>query len=413
MLVMRCIDQPRVRLLPLPLRLACLSCAITLAWSVVGPGAIVSASDDAPRQLTSQILDESLALGRDYLVNSQRPDGNFTYEYDFVAGAVMSTDNAVRQAGAFWGVTMVHLAKPTAATRRAAERGLAFFEEHTGYSRRSGLSFPVYPGQDRGKTNVPALLVLALVDLLRADDLDRDLRRRAKKQLDEYLAFLLSLRRDDGFFHGTYDHAIGRGIGMPSPYADGEVLLALTRAARFAGRQDLKEKILTSARRMYWRYVVSALDREPDSALTKGFYQWGSMAFFEIHDAGWDDEDQFALRTIEMAHWMIDTHRVLTRRKNTAYAFEGLAVAWELARRCGDEQSMTTFAAAIDKGLYKLTSWQVAGPIPNRFLRDHPTVDPKAVGGVMNSAASPVLRIDVTQHQMHALLLTRRFVHKQ
>ena len=270
----------------------------------------------------------------------------------------------------------------------------------------------MYPAGTRALTNVPALLVLALVDLLRADDLDRELRDRAERRLEQYLRHLLSLRRRDGFFCGHYDPETGQGLGRPSPYADGEALLAMVLAARFAGHKELEARIIDSARMMHQRYVASALERDPDSPVTKGFYQWGSMAFFEIHDAGWDDGDQFARHTIEMAHWMIDVHRVLARPRNTAYAFEGIAVAWELARRTGDEQSTALFADTIDKGLYKLTSWQVGGPIPNRFLQAHTTDDPKAVGGVMNGAAEPVLRIDVTQHQMHALILARRFLYQ-
>ena len=386
-------------------------CLTAIVWLLPG-GRSTCAEDDRPDRLTARIIDRSLALGTEYLVNSQRTEGNFVYEYDFVAGSAMPTDNAVRQAGAFWGLTMAHLANPSRRTREAASRGLAFFEKHTKLNR-SGVSFPVYTKQSRAKTNVPALLVLGLVDLLRADDLDKKLRRRAERLLDQYLRLLVSLRRHDGFFCGYYDDKTGQGMGMPSPYADGEALLALARAAKYAGHEEFKARILDSARMMHQRYVVSALERDPDSSVTKGFYQWGSMAFFEIHDAGWANGNQFARHTIEMAHWMIDVHRVLTRTRNTAYAFEGIAVAWELARRTGDEQSTAKFADAIDRGLYKLTSWQVGGPVPNRFLQSHATNDPKAVGGVMNGATDPVLRIDVTQHQMHALILARRFLHPE
>ena len=41
------------------------------------------------------------------------------------------------------------------------------------------------------------------------------------------------------------------------------------------------------------------------------------------------------------------------------------------------------------------------------------TDDPKAIGGVMNSKSYPKLRIDVTQHQMHAVILARRFIYKK
>ena len=379
---------------------------------VLGSAGLVCAADEPPRQLTGELLERALELGGRYLVHSQRPAGNFVYEYDFVAGHAEATDNAVRQTGALWGLALIHRAHPSGRTESAVARGLAFFRKHTRRGR-GALVWPVYPDPDQatGKTNVVALLVLTLVDLLQDDELDADLRVDAEKQLDRYLRFLLSLRRDVGFFHGQYSLATGRGHGAPSPYADGEALLAMARAARFAGHGRLKARLLESAQRMHGRYVTAALQRDPDSDVTKGFYHWGSLAFFEIHDAGWDSDDQFARHTIDMAHWMIDVHQTLRRSRNTAYAHEGLAVAYELARRLGDEEARNKFAAVIDQGLYKLTSWQVGGPNPNQFLRDHPTDDPLAVGGVMNGAEAPVLRIDVTQHQMHAIILARRFLY--
>jgi hypothetical protein len=381
----------------------------TVAPAVESPGAGVSPG--AERILTIEMLDRSLAVGGAFLLNNQRDAGNFNYEYDFVAEGVTDEDNAVRQAGALWGLSLLHLANPSPETAQAVARGLKFYRKHD--RKRGGMTWPLYPEQTSGQTNMVALLVLAMVDLLRDDDLDAKIRHRVESQLDRYLRFLLSLRRSTGLFYGRYNIATGQGMGASSPYADGEALLAMLRAARYAGARRLKATILASAKIMHIRYVKVALERDRDSNTTKGFYQWGSMAFFEIHDAGWDLDGQFARNTIDMAHWMIDVHRTLRRSKNTGYAHEGIAVACELARRTGDEAAATKFADVVRKGLYKLTSWQVGGPNPNQFLLEHPTEQLKAVGGVMNSAHDPVLRIDVTQHQMHAVILAKRYVFEQ
>ena len=68
---------------------------------------------------------------------------------------------------------------------------------------------------------------------------------------------------------------------------------------------------------------------------------------------------------------------------------------------------------AIDTGLYKLTSWQVGGPLQhrNKYLLAHRTRDPLAVGGIMNHCRQAPLRIDVTQHQMHAVILALKYVY--
>jgi len=53
--------------------------------------------------LNDEILKSSLDLGSNFLINNQKPEGNFNYEYDFVTKKFDMGDNQVRQAGALWG----------------------------------------------------------------------------------------------------------------------------------------------------------------------------------------------------------------------------------------------------------------------------------------------------------------------
>ena len=377
-----------------------------LLWHA-GPA---SAGQEPPRPLTRAVLDRSLTLGKRFLLNNQRPEGNFYYCYDFVARRDSPEDQSVRQAGALWGLALIHRDSPTAETARAVRRGLAFFHE---LSRQTaaGARYVTYPGDPTGRTGAQALICLTLIEMVLATE-QAEARRGYGEMLDGYLTFLLSLRREDGLFFGNYDPVNGRGRGEPSPYSDGESLLALARAARYAGRDDLRPAVMASAERMHAVHVVDALRYHPDSAQTKGYYQWGTMAYHEIYTSGWPDVDIYALRAIGMAHWMIDVHRTLDRTRNTAYAHEGLVSAWELARLSGSRNSQEIFGDVVEQGLAKLTSWQVGGPMQNAYLRGHPTDDPRALGGVMNGAADPDLRIDVTQHQMHAVILARRHIYK-
>jgi UDP-N-acetylmuramoyl-tripeptide--D-alanyl-D-alanine ligase len=367
---------------------------------------------DGGRKLRRAILDESLEAGTRFLLANQKREGHFTYLYDFVAKREIAGLSPVRQAGALWSLALIHQARPTEETADAVRRGLSFFLEHSRVTK-DGRRYVVYPGSKAGRTGTVALVSLALVDLLRAERSLED-RPAYEKRLEELLAFLWSLRTEAGLFHQGYRHEGGDPAGAPSPYFDGETLLALCRASAYLGYGDeLRSSVLESAEEMYRVHVVEAREVDPDSNSTKGFYQWGSMSFFEIHRAGWDGSDRWAERTVELARWMIDVHRTLARRKNTAYAHEGMLCAWELARRTGDLASRRKIGRVIDEGLMKLTTWQVGGPAPNEYLESKPTTDPLAVGGVMNAKNDPVLRIDVTQHQMHAVILARRFVYRR
>ncbi|RMH38678.1 MAG: hypothetical protein D6689_18965 [Deltaproteobacteria bacterium] len=366
---------------------------------------------DLVPQVDRAALDASLRLGTRYLLANQKPDGRFTYEYDWRARRELPGDNQVRQAGAMWGLALIFADEPSPEVERALRRSIALFE---GLSRVApdGARYVVYPGDASGKMGTIAIFALTLIDYLRAGGATFDAGERAQYEqvLDGLLRQLVRARRPDGHFAGSYRHADGAPVGDPNPYVDGEALLALVKAAKFLGRDDLRPIALSTARAGYWDNVVVARALHPDSDTTKGYYQWGSMAFFEIATADWPGADRWPWRVIEMAYWMIDVHHTLRRTRNTAYAYEGLIHAWELARRLGDRDAQRKIGRVIGYGLSKLTAWQVGGPIPSRCIGPPPD-DPRALGGVQNHAREPVLRIDVTQHQMAAVLLARRYVY--
>jgi len=253
------------------------------------------------------------------------------------------------------------------------------------------------------------LLVLAHVEILRTELADTT-RLELSTYLDKYLSFLTNLRMPNGQFNSNYSYKNGRGYANPSPYFDGEALLAMSKAAKYADYEELVPLILESAEEMYQINVTDALQEDHDSKVTKGFYQWSSMSFYEIHSAGWSKNDIYSDRCIDLAYWMIDVHKTLKRRKNTAYAHEGIAVAYELAKLAGNVKAQDKFSKVLNKALTKLISWQVGGPSPNRFIKSQKAFDTKLNGGIMNSRRDPWIRIDVVQHQTHALLLTRRFL---
>lgn len=368
--------------------------------------------DKSQKLVTRSFLDESLSLGRSFLLNNQKRAGNFNYEYDFIKKSYPKGDNQVRQAGALWGIALIHQDSPSEETAKAIEKGLAFFDKHSRQKANDQGKYIVYPKDRSGRTGTVALVTLALIDYLRSDS-DIPMREKYEKNLQEYMKFLLSLRVKDGRFSQAYSYRTGNKTSKPSPYFDGETLLAMIKAAKYLEYDWLKDTILESAERMFNVYVIKALDKHPDSNTTKGFYQWGSMAFYEIYTTGWEGLDMYPQRVIDLAYWMIDVHETLKRRKNTAYAYEGMIVAWELANLIQHHEAKEKIGNVIDQGLYKLTSWQIGGPNMNIYLKWNKTDDKKAIGGILNIARwDPLLRIDVTQHQMHAVILARRFIYK-
>ena len=388
---------------------ALLVCLLGTSPVVAAPAAGTPRTPGASLNLDPAALDRSLELGRAYLLNCQRPNGSLVYEMHAERGADLRTRHATREMGGLWGLALLHRQNPTPETAAAILKSL---EYHDGDAKRTatGGLYLCEPTAIEGATNVVAIYVLALQDFLAADD-EFDPARRAKIQRDlaDGVKFLVSLRLPGGRFAEAYRCRDGSGIGPPNPYADGEVLLALARAAKADDADPaLRNLVLESAAVMYGEYVRSALRADPDSDLTKGFYQWGSLAFYELYTAGWPGTQPYAARAIALARWMTDVHGVNERGRNTGYAFEGLAIAWELARLTNDTRGQQHIAAAIDRGFPRLLALQIGSPaagpttVPNTFRRS-----PEVLGAVLSQPADPRLRIDMTQHQMHATLLVR------
>lgn len=384
---------------------------------VVG-GVVVLTSEDTGilvREVCAQKLDrgaleQSLKVGTRYMVNQQYPEGNFVYEYDWVTRKLTDGDNQVRQAGALWGLALIYQNSPDPKVAEAVERAMAFFARSS-KTLPSGAIYPVYPGSGRGELGTVALVTLAYIDFLRAapGHIPEERVAQHRKQLDGLLAFLLTLQDETGLFHSYFKVEDGAAYGDPNPYGDGESMLALAKMARYLGREDLRPALAKAVAEGYRRHIVEARKKDKDSDETKGFYQWSSMAFYEATTTGWPEFAAYGDYVIELAEWMIDTHRVLSRQRNTAYAMEGILHALALAERKGDAARAARFRCVAGQGLEKLTSWQVGGPMPNGFIQQRGPAEEKVVGGIQNHRGEPALRIDVTQHQMHAVILALRW----
>jgi hypothetical protein len=369
------------------------------------------------RQLSKDILEKSLEMGCDNMVANMRPEGNFNYQYDFVKNVLDDDDMAVRQAGALWGLALCFQHRPdNHKWHVAVEKGIDFYATHM--ADGDGFRYVHYPGDAESASGCNALFGLALIEYLRTVkdsnvEVDPERVKKIEDLLESVIGFIKYMQMDDGHFSQGYRIDKQRKRNYSSPYYDGEAMLFLIKAAKYLGHDELRPIIEEAAPIMAKRYTVDAWREEHDSDETKGFYQWSSMVFTEYYEARYKDYEVFGDYVIVLAHWIIHTHLILDRPKNTGYAFEGIVSAYTVAKARGHKQALGDFAYTIDKGLYKLTQWQVAGPLAheNSFLVKHPTDEKIAIGGIMNGRKDSNIRIDTTQHQMHSLMLASSLVY--
>lgn len=391
------------------------------------PGLWKGEATDCGPGMSPAELDEALQLGTTFLLANQRPEGNFAYEWDWKKQVDSTGDNEVRQAGATWGLALILHDDPSRTdVRDALLRSLDFWkaravvdpapsEPDAPTDPASEEPAPDAPprrrwvmyGTQRGSTGAVALLTLAHIELLRSGaELPEGRKEEVEEHLDQLLAMIRSQRSPEGGFHAFYQPD-GTGFGKANPYADGECLLATVKAANHLGRSDLLPDAVRWARQDQVRNVQIPRAADPDPDTTKGYYQWVSMAWWELAHSEQAQAEPWGEWLMELAVWMIDEHRTLKRRRNTSYAYEGIVPAYAWAKEHGDPRA-DKFRCVIDQGLRKLTTWQLGHSLANDYVRKASPDDERGWGGIQNAKNEAPLRIDVTQHQMHAIILARR-----
>jgi len=383
-----------------------------------------------PGGLNKDLVRASLQMGCANLRHNQKEEGNFNYQYDFVEEELDPSDNQVRNVGALWGLALCfqHFKthggdrdrEYTDALQQAVEKGLDFFLDHLIEGPVEGSLLVKYPGTISSETGTNAILGLALVDYIHTlqpeEHGNAEEIQNLRGKLDGIIKFLVFLQLPNKHFSSSFQIQNEIKTSSYQGYFDGETILCLTKAAKYIpGYEHLIPLIEQTAPVLAKSYTVDAWREEVhDSPTTKGFYQWSSMLASEYYDAKWKNFDLFGDYVLVMAHWIVSTHSILTRNANTGYAYEGIISAYEVAQARDDDKISQALKKTIDVGLYKLSTWQVGGPLSNRnpFLKEHPTTELIAVGGVMNHQDRSPLRIDTTQHQMHAYMMAFSSVYR-
>lgn len=380
----------------------------------------VAKAPDCSVKVTKAELEKSIELGTHYMVTHSKPTGNFDYEYDWKAKHTSKDDSAPRQSGALWGLALLHqfagYDKASPELKNALKRGIAYFDVPS-KTTASGARYPIYrgdgnvPTETKGGMGMAALVTLAIIDYVRSlPDSEANEKEKWTKRANEYVAFLAGSLRAEGTWPSDYAYDDGTGIGEHSPYSDGETLLALAEAMKYLGRDDLRPVLERAAVAGHKSNVEDPLAAEPDSATTKGYYQWSSMAYYELATSPLGTSKPAAPYgdwLMALADWILDVHRVGDKPRNTGYAYEGITSAYAWAKAKSDPRA-EKFACAIHNGLANLMSWQVGHPRATTLAQG--LDDFKAIGGVQNHASEPGLRIDVVQHQMHATMLAEQYL---
>ena len=365
------------------------------------------------KKINSGLLGSSLLLGRRFFLKSLNPRGDFYPIYDFIKKEHRVLGRQRIQAGAFWSLAAINLKTPSQEATDACIRGVRFFAQHSKSDNNNGL-YLVYPEVSKGETGAVALLVLGIIDLLRTDiRIDSDIRSELKEYLDGYIKFLVSMVKEEGDLFSYYNTSDGSPMGgSPSPYSDGETLLALVRSVKYADHPEYMDIAGKVSDTLYRMYVQMPLSVDRNSKYTRAFFSWMALSYMELTGLDHQNTSDLTERTISLAHWVIDEQNILKSTTNSAYFQQGLIAAWEMARLAGDKEAMQKIGYVVDRTLYKLSTWQVGNDLQNEYLIKSQAADVMSVGGIMTRENDPVLRLNIAGYQMNSVIMALIYIYE-
>eukprot|EP01134_Creolimax_fragrantissima_P003469 CFRG3469T1 len=368
-------------------------------------------------------MQESIELAENYMINAQLPEGNFVYELDWKTGIYTNDDNDVRQAGGMFGLALAYNNKPSPELATAWKRAREFWQNHSVQSEVGPGRFIEYPNKRKHRPALACTTLVALgyIDFLRTPESHSDLKwYKYKEELDELLAFLIGSMNDHTYFVGSYVKENGLSFREPNPYGNGEFLLCIIKATKYLG-YPYGTIAHNAALNGFHEWVDLPLSQNEDPDQTKGYYQWSSMSWYELSTGGrfytptQEQAKNYRKWLVKMGYWIINKHKILRRQRNTGYAYEGIIHAHEAAIALGTPEALIAakvFLDTIHTGICALMKWQVGNRFQNAYIAEAIKKDtkPKYMGGVQNHASESTLRIDTTQHQLHAYILTLKYI---
>lgn len=370
-------------------------------------------------------LNRSLELGTEFLLQSQLPEGNFRYEYDYRSRRASLDDNSVRQAGTLWALALMHREAPADRLAHAIMQGLQYFASKS-HEMKDGRRFVRYPGENIGKLGTLAILALVHVDVLRQWNAamgDGARRAEVERHLAGYLKQIQGAEDSKThLFRGKYRLKDGKPKSKDSPYYNGESLLALVRAAKYLdgmpGTEGLWERIPKMA--LAGANTVRRKRKSEDNGWLRGYYQWSALAWHELLQTGRPEFRQYGSHMLAYADYMMTKHdqgmKNLAGKWNKGVVLEGVFPALLAAWVRDDSRHVERYACFALRSLLGMVKLQVGHPLfahAAGAAGEGRQLEPEALGGFQSTAKSPKLRIDTTQHSMHAILEARRLLQGQ
>ncbi|HPF78604.1 MAG TPA: hypothetical protein PLF01_04845 [Alphaproteobacteria bacterium] len=280
---------------------------------------------------TCQGVSDRIVDGQKWIINAQRDNGLFTYEYRPLEDRFTNEDNMVRQTGTFWVLIeslKYHRDDAVLATIEKFRKKISsmIIRSKAGDDDIAYIEFNGF-----GKINTSALYILSLLSL---EEHGLELTEQEKKDMDLVITGMRKMSDEEGGF--WYLYYLPKEHNIITSYGSGEALFAL--AKYYDKRNDMAG--LEWTYKEFMKYFDRFLKNEDDFQVTeaRAFFSWGIYALSIINQKFPIDYNKTVKHMVDMAFNKRKTNPLCKDRGcfllpnlGDATFFEGIVQAYKLS----------------------------------------------------------------------------------
>ena len=354
--------------------------------------------------LTDEEIDDIMAAGVNWLKRSQEDSGHFLYEYSPLSDAYSKADLMVRQTGALYilGEFLRRDKENKYELKDTVINALSYFENNSREGEFNGYQFRCIQRIE----NVCSLgaVSLGLVGILDLIEANPELEKEHQKLLDDYLHYLLAMKKPDEGFRGFYYLTGNVQSEKESHFSNGEALLALARYYKYNPTDEVKTVIDASFDYFNSQYSEGSWDYN--------FYLWGMAALKDLYQL--EPKQEYYDFVKDYTDWRISGYKKQRNSLGNKCAYiEGVISAYSVIESKLTEKEKEYYLEEIDYWLFKSEELQVggSGSIPFKVGDETHKLKVlypyKAQGGFLTGLNKFQQRIDFTQHCLSCYLQTQ------
>jgi hypothetical protein len=344
-------------------------------------------------------------LGQSWIINQQKEDGLFRYQYNLKEQEYAEENNLVRQVGTFYGLVRSYQFFSNEAARPAIMNFRQGISDYIKYDIIDNKEIAYLEYDEVAKLNAQALYILALAELKKQGFALTEKELSDAKKIIQGIEMMES--EDGGFWYLYYLPEVHNRISI---YGSGEALFALAQYYQYVEKNS---DYLSLAKKHFALLYPGALAAENFAdEEARAFHSWVLYYLASLEQI---EPGQFEYIVPLMARaFEYKEKNPACRNENCIISpdagielslLEGFSAAYPLFS-IQDRESKNKLKEYIEFGIERVGALQIKTiqDYKNKTGQDYGDKPENIIGGFCEAESCNYLRIDIAQHALGALM---------